>query len=688
MANSWQEYWRKIKTTPLRIIVRKIAHLINSELHSRYRAHKALRRDNRKCAKWPALAFTYLECLQLPPQSVESQENKRLCEFYFGHQFDLLGSGWREWGYAGEASGVEGHSYRHNLPTPETMALADWLALTLPQAYIAYSQKLLATLPPDYSLLDWQKDIKSGFRWDSRAWYKNIRYGLASGADIKVPWELGRMQHLPQLAVWYRANTPQGERIVHEFCHEIIDFVAMNPPGFGVQWASTMDVAIRVANWLIAYDILKNSGAEFTAHFVDFFAQSVYAHGRHIVGNLEYSDTEAGNHYLSDIGGLLFVAAYLARTAETDVWLAFAVQELICESERQFYAEGSNFEGSTSYHRLTTEMVSYATALVLGLPADKMDALRVYDHTRYRIRPTLQAPPLPLYRMGNGRESPFPAWYWEKLARMADFIRHTTRPDGLAVQIGDNDSGRFTFVSPQTTQIALPTSPTPELHAYPEFGLFVYQCTRYYLCIRCGGKIHGNRGHCHNDQLSFELAVGDVPFVVDPGTYLYSALPERRNQFRATASHNTISVPGREQSELGHGVRGLFKLYGNPQARVREVTPCRFVASHCGFGEEIRREFVLTPISVHICDYLPKTIARSATFSLHCHPQVRIQQQQEKVILTCRGQRLTIKTTFSNIAIEPYLFSAGYGKIEGSKKIVGQCGHSNSRLEIEMGERV
>ena len=62
------------------------------------------------------------------------------------------------------------------------------------------------------------------------------------------------------------------------------------------------------------------------------------------------------------------IAAYLPCTPKTDAWLAFAVRELINEVEFQFAPDGTHREASTSYHRLTAEMVVYATALVLALP--------------------------------------------------------------------------------------------------------------------------------------------------------------------------------------------------------------------------------------------------------------------------------------------------------------------------------
>ena len=236
----------------------------------------------------------------------------------------------------------------------------------------------------DYIPIDWQLDFKSGYRWQEKKPASHCSPAPLPGVDIKVPWELSRMQHLPQLA-WAYGLALQGikgaqspETYSDEFKNQILDFVATNPPRFGVNWHCTMDVGIRVTNWLIAYDLFNAQGASFDPEFKQIFKKSIYDHGLHIIQNLEWNPTLRSNHYLADIAGLLFVSAYLPRSSKTDTWLAFSIQEIIHAMEEQFHPDGSNFEGSTSYHRLSAEMMFYATALILGLPEDKKEALKRY----------------------------------------------------------------------------------------------------------------------------------------------------------------------------------------------------------------------------------------------------------------------------------------------------------------------
>jgi len=63
----------------------------------------------------------------------------------------------------------------------------------------------------------------------------------------------------------------------------------------------------------------------------------------------------------------------------------------------------------------------------------------------------------------------------------------------------------------------------------------------------------GSRGlgnHKHNDDLSFELCVHGKTFIVDPGTYSYTADPVMRDLFRSVESHNVVQVDGKETNEL------------------------------------------------------------------------------------------------------------------------------------------
>ncbi|HEY9634145.1 MAG TPA: alginate lyase family protein [Coleofasciculaceae cyanobacterium] len=678
---------------------------------------------------------------------------------YLAHYFDLLGSGWVQVKHGMHCRGLEGARYDMGCPIPPHSAVS-WLEGRINSANLAESQRIWSLVAQDYTPIDWHLDFKSGYRWSEGTWYRDVRYGHKLGVDIKVPWELGRMQHLPQLALAYElASTGQPDfasapKYADEFRNQVLDFIATNPPRFGVNWRCTMDVGIRVANWLVAYDLFQAYGAECDSEFEAQFSRSVYQHGCHIINNLEWFPQHRANHYLADIVGLLFVAAYLPCTPEIDVWLAFAIQELIAEVKYQFYPDGGNFEASTSYHRLSAEMVVYATALVLGLPPEKQAALKEYNHRLHRVRPKLKPAPIELYSLpGSDRLIPFPAWYIERLEKMAEFTMHITKPNGHIPQIGDNDSGRFVKLQPIYHQmtvaeakaryanlegyagllddaiywdedsldhrhliaainglfgrndfsaftgkgwletnligclaggIQLPSylqpsqSPAAELvrvgtkedwvrlsdkldsltqeqgrqrqvlkipvpggdlckglklYAYPNFGLYLYRSSRLYLAVRCGAiGQNGNGGHAHNDQLSIELNVDGEDWITDPGTYIYTPLRERRNEYRSVKAHFAPQIEGQEPGRLD---LGLFRL-GNETSVI-----CRF------YGKEGFLGMYHTPDVV-------------------IHRKILLKGEELVISDSCDHHRLLSQSLIAG-NFNSNKLSTGYGKISNSR---------------------
>lgn len=648
------------------------------------------------------------------------------------HRFNLLGSGWQSVAYGSACRGVGGERYE-----TEGLSEADadgvWLVGRLNARNVSHAQKIWGLVGPDYQPIDWRRDFKSGYRWQENTWYKRISYGAMRGVDVKVPWELSRMQHLPLLAYAFAQaeggdsqDTSSG-RYVTEFRNQLLDFMALNPPRFGVNWACTMDVAIRVSNWLVAYDLFKAYGASFDQDFEEQFRCSVYEHGLHIVNNLEWSPELRGNHYLADIVGLLFVAAYLPCSEEVDAWLAFAVQELVAEVESQFHSDGSNFEGSTAYHRLSAEMVVYATALVLGLPTEKRMALRRSHPSPLKGPPSLDSTPLEHFplpprvhvRKGGEADSPFPDWYFERLEGMAEFAMACTRSDGNIVQVGDNDSGRFLKLLPAYEEsrssvgenhldchhlvaavhslvpradferfgegyefesevvralangTVLPARSAGEssgscmgegFHPFGDFGLFVYRRPELYLAVRCGivGQA-GHGGHAHNDQLSFDLDFRGKPFVVDPGTYLYTPLPEERNRYRSVKSHNALCWGDREPNVWEGGLAGLFCLKDRAAPEVVVADQAVFEGRHSGLGGTCRRVLMVEEQGIRGTDTLEQSGESALHF--HFHPGVEVSRDGDDLILNHNEVVVRLSATSARIEVVSYGYSPAYGEL-------------------------
>jgi hypothetical protein len=72
--------------------------------------------------------------------------------------------------------------------------------------------------------------------------------------------------------------------------------------------------------------------------------------------------------------------------------------------------------------------------------------------------------------------------------------------------------------------------------------------------------------HGHADLLSLQCSAFGEEYLVDPGTYCYTADARWRNYFRSTAAHSTVVVDGENQAVPS----GPFSWRGRPSARVRD----------------------------------------------------------------------------------------------------------------------
>jgi Heparinase II/III N-terminus/Heparinase II/III-like protein len=380
------------------------------------------------------------EVTRLIPRRIKfsiSNADYQAFDLFCEHRFDLLGAGWvkvcYDKNYTRHKGEVSGSNLRN---TPNK------LANYINKKNRRVSWKIRQLITEGYNPIDWQIDFKSGYRWSEKSWYRSIKNNYSDEYDIKVPWELSRLQHLPELAVAY---SEKGEKkYLTEFRNQVLDWMAANPPRFGVNWVCTMDVAIRAANLLVAYDLFCASEVKFDNSFVKYFTASIYNHAQHIAQNLEWSERRRANHYLANICGLLISAIYLPANRQTDAWLAFTIQELMVETERQFLKDGGHFEASTNYHRLCGEMVTVCAVMLDSLSNERIKRLFVADPDAMNYEPKLkQVTPRELEKTFNQTGKLFPTKIFTRLFLAVNFTRDLIKPNGSVAQIGDNDGGRF-----------------------------------------------------------------------------------------------------------------------------------------------------------------------------------------------------------------------------------------------------
>jgi len=669
------------------------------------------------------------------------------------HSFDLLGSGPTTPSYileSGESEGAFGHRYQNAPGLDQESAQIERMT-----ALMRSAQSFLDTrdtrgsnapdatdtpvieVPQSYRPIDWHVDFKSGYRWDPGIWWLDTIVAPEPGVDIKVPWELSRSHHLVAIALNGVADGRESDAAT-EVGLQILDWIAANPVRFGVNWRSAMDVSIRAANWIWALSILGSEA--FPTPLTWLIAKSLYQHGQFVESHLDYTRAGTNNHYLADIVGLLHISAALPEVPESDAWAALCIQELVSEMGREVLVDGSNYEGSTGYHRLVAEMFHHGTTTALRMPVQRRTQFSQAKSLRRRAPAVEPA----TWGFDPGDPEVFPDWYYERLSLMAGLTSDLTKPNGLVPQFGDQDSGRFLkFDWPLAGTDSVPveehrdhghllatsgglfkdhadvpepysveraaggTQESPDRLAQEQSGsgierlvwddgssdwrsnggYYVARSGHFWVCLRCDSvRIDTPMGHRHNDQLSFELNVGGLDFLVDPGSGVYTPNPELRNRMRSTASHNTASVDGSEHRSYGNGIDDMFLTGGNSHAEVDSIGPGTFSAVHGWSGNVHRRSFEIQSSRLVITDQIETDGSWSLNYIVPPEVTVNVEQSSRRIILSRDSISLAMIISDGNATITrasvPY--APAYGRIESATRLTIKPMDDNSVTTIEL----
>ena len=521
--------------------------------------------------------------------------------------------------------------------------------------------------------INWQRDFRSGAEWPLMPSRELDVLDLGRASDVKVPWELSRFHQVWWLgkAYWLTGN----EAYARKFATLIDDWIDRNPIGLGVHWVLAMEPAIRACNWIAGYYFFCESSSIAPAFWVKFL-RSLTLHGQFIRNNLEFARTNR-NHYLSNIVGLMFLGIFLRDLGVGRRWLNFSLKALEEQMQQQVYPDGVDFEQSVSYHHLVLEF--FATSALLC----------------------------------RNNRLPLSDAFWNRLKKMFEFVMHYSRPDGSVPLVGDADDGRlfrFTRSDPMNdhrpilavgailfkrsdfrksasrfSQHALwlagtegfekfesiPSEAPPLRTAgFTHGGFYIFHGRESHVFIDAGQVGMDKRaGHGHNDVLSFEFWGNGSSFIVDSGTYTYTADAAARQELRSTRAHNTAMVNGKEQADF-RGLWGIEEDRTNTSVLEWKVTDSADLleAEHSAYRRFVppvvhrrrfqfdKRKSVLT-----IDDTFAGAADTPVEITFHLHPLISIEMLGKNRYLL-KSERAVMEFHASHPAtVQEGWFSPGYG---------------------------
>jgi uncharacterized heparinase superfamily protein len=397
------------------------------------------------------------------------------------------------------------------------------------------------------------------------------------------------------------------------------DWILANPVGTTPGW-HPYPTSLRIVEWCRA-------GLD-----DETVLRSLYQQAAHLSRNLETH--LLGNHLLENARALVCAGCYFDGD-EPASWKARGLDLLRRQADEQILADGGHFERSPMYH-----------ALMLEVYADVLNLL--------------------------SEGHPDEPFFTGVLAQMSDFLVSVTRPDGRRALFNDavHEKAPSTAELCQYVEALTGRRPVPR-QVLGSSGYFVLEGEESHLIVDAGpvGPDY-LPAHAHADVFSYELSLGDVPFVVDTGVYEYQS-GAMRNYVRCTCAHSTVTVDEVNQAECWHSFR-VARRYEPHDVSVEQTDEGHvFQGTFDGYthliGDEIRHRRQMEVKENRRCIAVRDTVTgrgrHRVTSRLHLHPDVSLKTTEPNRAVGERdGWTAEISTSNSRIQVEKGWYCPEFGK--------------------------
>lgn len=404
--------------------------------------------------------------------------------------------------------------------------------------------------------IDWHLECASGTRAAPR-FYRDIGFlDVGSVGDNKYIWELNRHNYFMFLgkAYWFSGD----RRYFEKWKADIRSWIEANPYNVGINWASSLELAIRAVNWIWSSCFFIDELQEDRA-FLAELCRTIRLHATHIERHLSYVFSP-NTHLTGEALGLLYIGASFPFMERAGRWVALGNRILESELPKHILDDGGYFEMATYYHKYTIDF--YLHYLLLNGGPGRVDP-RIVSRMRLMVLHLLGLAEadgtIPLLGDSDGGQLLFFNLAKNNI-RGSCAAAAALLGDGRVKHLcGPGDSEELVWLlGPAGAERyrSLPETPLVSYHAINlDTGLFRFRtgpgAEDTSLLIDCGPHGWKACGHAHSDLLSFEWISRGAKVVVDPGTYTYTGSKLVRDRSRMSQSHNTITINDESQSTPG-----------------------------------------------------------------------------------------------------------------------------------------
>lgn len=416
------------------------------------------------------------------------------------------------------------------------------------------------------SPVDWHRDAVSGRRVPRSHWTQLDPLNASVVGDSKVIWELNRHQWMLSLAQAYLWT--HDERYLTTAGALFDGWLDANPPGFGLNWASSLEAAFRLIAWSWTFAMLRGTTFASERRLVAASA-AIWQHARHVARYLSHYFSP-NTHLTGEALGLVYAGVLFPDFRDAGNWLALGTRVLVDELDRQVTSDGAHFERASCYHRYTVEI--YLHLIVLSRRAQV--ALPALVEERFRAMTGYLAaicdPDATMPNVGDADGG----WLLPLVARDPQDCEGTLTT--AAVLSGERTHVAAGQCVPEAVWIhgadaadRTPAHAVPAWtsRAFPETGVVVMRSgwarDSHRLLFDAGPLgCHISGAHGHADLLSIAVRAFGEDVLVDAGTGVYHG--PWREYFRSSQAHSTLVIDGRSQAATS----GLFGWRSRPAAQL------------------------------------------------------------------------------------------------------------------------
>lgn len=516
------------------------------------------------------------------------------------------------------------------------------------------------------SKIGWQNDPLGQKMWPNVHWSKISVVDDQAALDAKWTWELNRHQFLVPVAIayWNKKDVKYAEFVVDH----LLDWIADNPPGYGINWVESLEVATRVVCWVWLLELLRGSTA-LTAEKLARILDCLVEHAEHIY---KYSShyISPNTHLTGEALGLYLFSAVYDEYGLSEKWQKVSRKILDSEIARQMGKDGVHRELSTYYHCYTIDyyLQYYILAELKGYRLKECVKSYLENAIFFLLMIERHCGTLPMFGDGDGGKAlPLTCCndyssnrtalaLGSLLFNRADFrARASEITEDCVWLMGPGCYRRFHDLKgklPKQTAVH-----------FSESNYIVcrtgWEADDHYLIFDAGKMGFLSAGHSHADYLHFELGVFGQPVIIDTGTYSYKKA-DWRNYCRGTSAHNTVRVDQREQVE----VSGSFAWRKIPQPGNGYLFSCAGInlmySSHaCYSGVEHSRSILIFEKDFFvITDKLQSEEQHQYEYYFHFDPEIDVKHHGNSFLMLKADKQICAMNMYGFTEPQVELFRA------------------------------